>query len=686
MRWIPIAMVRIVAVFICGVLSSIWFPELITQQKTTVFLIVFTLSYFPSLWIFDKSSAIGVATGAIGLCAVFLAGYKSVHLRNESLRSKTLIGLKSPVHAYKVKLLSVAEEKGKFWRCTGRVVAAQTSTGWLVSDGKIFLLWPKQEKVTDLDYGDLLLVKGHPAVVAGPQNPHEFDYRQFLSWRNIFHQHHIRSGDWKVIQRSTDHGFLFFASRARAWTTGVIEKYVKGAREQAIVKAFVIGVTDGIDDELKQAYAAGGAMHVLAVSGLHVGILYGILLLFLRRLEKMPGGKWILAALSLVVLWSYAFITGLSPSVLRAVTMFSFMAIANPIRRSQNIYNTLAASAFVLLMYDPFLIMSVGFQLSYLAVLGIVALYRPLYNLLEPKWSWLDWMWQITCISMAAQLATVALTLFYFHQFPVYFLIANLFVIPVSTVILLGGMGLLVISSLDWLATWLGTALEAIVYGLNYLLFQVERLPYSVIDSIQLSVVHSMCLLAFIVGVFFLLSTKRFYWIVALTLVAIVFSLASWNRITRISRLTSFTVYRVAGQSALEWVSQSESYFMADSVLLINEERIRFQVAPSRVGNGTKRAQTASTNKGIGFFRFGGKSFLWINANDAVWPGVLTTNYLIIGRNAISPQLLQRINFDYLIFDSSNSLRYCERMEGEAKKLRKPCFSVLNHGAFTLKL
>src|SRR6185369_7936506 len=124
------------------------------------------------------------------------------------------------------------------------------------------------------------------------------------------------------------------------------------------------------------------------------------------------------------LLWGYAFLTGLSPSVLRAVTMFSFVAIAKPVGRRTNFYNTLAASAFCLLLYDPYLIMSVGFQLSYLAVLGIVYLQRPIYNLWEAKSWFADWAWQLSCVSIAAQIATFALGFLYFHQFPVYFLVA----------------------------------------------------------------------------------------------------------------------------------------------------------------------------------------------------------------------------------------------------------------------
>ncbi len=179
----------------------------------------------------------------------------------------------------------------------------------------------------------------------------------------------------------TDHAppsqIMNAASCVRRWAEGVIQAYVPGKQEQAIAIALVLGVTDGLDPELVQAYASTGTLHVLAVSGLHISILYVIVMGLLRPLRRLPlaYSRRVPVVLGVLILWGYAFITGLSPSVLRAVIMFSLMAIARLRRQPANIYNILWASAFLLLLYDPYNLVSVGFQLSYLAVLGIVALH-----------------------------------------------------------------------------------------------------------------------------------------------------------------------------------------------------------------------------------------------------------------------------------------------------------------------
>lgn len=147
----------------------------------------------------------------------------------------------------------------------------------------------------------------------------------------------------------------------------------------------------------------------------------------------------------LLCLWSYAFITSLSPSVMRAVTMFSFIAIANVMQRQTNIYNTLAASAFLLLILEPNMVFEVGFQLSYLAVLGIVSIYPIVYPLFVFKSKWTDTLWQLNCVSIAALIATFPLGIFYFHQFPNYFLVANILVLPLIPFIIYFGLSFLLL-------------------------------------------------------------------------------------------------------------------------------------------------------------------------------------------------------------------------------------------------
>ena len=692
MYWIPFAMVRIAAIFISGILICISFPGWISQNLATVFLTIFTLLYFLVQRVLGQSPSFKVISGTLGLVSILCAGYLNVLLKNESRQLDHIITVTEKIIAYQVKLITPAEEKEKSFKRIARVQSIQTESGWIPSSGKVNLYWPKTELVSNLDYGDVLLIKGQPRQLESAFNPYEFDFKHFLRYKNIYHQQFVRSGEWRLLKKSNDYGFLFYAHRARNWSVASIKRFVSSPREQAIVVALVLGVTDGLDNELQNAYAASGAMHVLAVSGLHVSIIYGILLLFLKPLGKSVAGRWCISIVSLLLLWSYAFITGLSPSVLRAVAMFSFVAIAKPVGRNTNIYNTLAASAFCLLLYDPYLIMSVGFQLSYLAVFGIVYMQRPLYQLWETKNAFVNWAWQLSCVSIAAQVATFALGFLYFHQFPIYFLLSNLFVIPGSFVVLVGGISLLIASPFAWIASWLGIALEWFVKMLNEGIFLVEDLPLSLINNIYISGVQCLLLFLIILGMLLLIRLRKFRFVLLTLFFTSLFSFLSWHHLVTDIDVPRWTVYRIQGHRVMEWTQNGSSLFLADSTLIQDKMKIKFHVNPSLLVHGIANFQSVSSlshqSNGMEFLRWNGNSFLFIKSKKFRLPDKIDVNYLIVSNNSLVSlkKIAGHVNYSSLILDSSNTNSYCERLEGEAAEMGKACFSVLKMGAFVLKL
>jgi competence protein ComEC len=687
MRWIPFVMVRVAAFFAAGVLVGIYFPWLVPVRGLTVFLTILSLVYLVLWFVLNRLPILRLTSGIIGLTLMTGFGYATVLVHDESRVPTSLCQLPPANQAYRVRIVAPVDTRPTSYRSTGEVEAVKTSQGWIPATGKVMLYWSLAARADTLRYGDRLLVAGSPDRVQGPRNPHEFDYRSFLARKNVFHQHFLQPGKWMVEKESTDRGPRYYATEARRWTLGVIERVVRGDREKAIVAAFVIGVTDGIDDDLRQAYAAGGAMHALAVSGMHVSIMYGALLLILKPLERRKGGPWTVAAISLVLLWMFGFITGLSPSVLRAVTMFSFVAIAKPLKRVSGIYNTLAASAFVLLLFDPWLILSAGFQLSYLAVLGIVQFYRPIYNLWEAPWAWTDWIWQITCVSIAAQVATLPVSLYYFHQFPVYFLLANVFVIPASTLILLGGLLMLLLSPLALVAGWLARILEGMIWLLNEGLFLVGELPGSVIFPIPCSLIQAIALGVLAIAVFNLLRSRRFGWVFVIAFAGSAISFEGWQ-----VRETSsvFTVYQISRHAAMEWRSGGAATVLMDSVLHGDRGKTDYHISPAHLAARIRLRTDRSlpSNGQAALYRFEGKYFLRIGTGGFHLPAPCSVDYLIIGNNAVRSleTLAGSLTFGYLVLDSSNTPGYSKRIVAEAARLGIECYSVPERGAFVLKL
>ncbi|WP_339607234.1 ComEC/Rec2 family competence protein [uncultured Roseivirga sp.] len=278
---------------------------------------------------------------------------------------------------------------------------------WQAASGYVNA-YVSKEVGANLQYGDILLVKGSPNLTEAPANPGEFNFKNYLVYNNIFHQQFIgESFQWLGHDLPWWQWPVATSIKIRNKCAELLKARISDPDARGVLLAITLGVKDELDTELQTSFSAAGAMHVLAVSGLHVGIIYGIILLIFKRLKLNTWKRrWWMAIISIVLLWCYAFITGLSPSVLRAVTMFSFVAIAKAKNTNSSIYNTLAASAFVLLCWNPYLIMSVGFQLSYLAVFGIVYLQPKFYNLFDIHNTWLDKVWAISCVSLAAQIAT----------------------------------------------------------------------------------------------------------------------------------------------------------------------------------------------------------------------------------------------------------------------------------------
>jgi competence protein ComEC len=263
---------------------------------------------------------------------------------------------------------------------TLRVSAVRIAGRWQTAVGGIRVSVPGVEGVAVPRYGEVWLVRGQPAPAKAPLNPGEFDYRRYLAYHQIYHQQFIHPDQYRQVTFLPPSYVRAVSLRAARVLDGVFRRYIPTKREYAMASALVLGLKDDIDQETKQAYANTGTTHIMAVSGLQVGLLFGLITWALQRLfGGAPGFRYWSAGVGLAVIWSYTLVTGCSASVLRAAVMFSFIIVARVSERQSRMYNTLAVAAFVLLCYDPYLLADVGFQLSFLAVLSIVYL-QPLIS------------------------------------------------------------------------------------------------------------------------------------------------------------------------------------------------------------------------------------------------------------------------------------------------------------------
>lgn len=335
--------------------------------------------------------------------------------------------------------------------------------------------------------GDLIFFGNQPVPHRNPPNPKQFDYGAYLRSQGILATVYLKEGCAFARGNGSFSGPTVFFETWRQRAIGLFAERGVSDRERGVIAALVLGKRDMVDAETRSAFTDAGAVHILAVSGLHVGIIYFFAAWIIGKVVRGRRLGWLRLAAALALLWLYAGIAGFSPSVLRAATMFSFIAAGREFGRFGNIFNMLAVSAFLLLMIDPFLIQSVGFMLSYLAVTGIVLIYPVLYPVwIAPHWV-LDKIWSLTVVSVSAQAATLPVTLCFFHQFPNYFLFANLAVIPLATVLLYAGLAAIVLSPLPFLSDLVFKVAEYTAFLLNESVSLFGKLPHPVSEGLYIT-------------------------------------------------------------------------------------------------------------------------------------------------------------------------------------------------------
>ncbi|OOG75251.1 ComEC/Rec2 family competence protein [Algoriphagus sp. A40] len=363
------------------------------------------------------------------------------------------------------------------------VIAIRDSVDWKASQGKILIYHKKREPLIP---GQLILVNGSPEKIPPPIFPDEFDYRGYLARKDIHFRQFIGE-KFRIIDSSAVESSKYWLENFRRKLVSIIEEKVPNYESQQIAAALLLGEKGNLDKEIQNAYAETGTMHILAVSGLHVGIIYAILVFPLKGIRLRSSQRKIYLLIVIFLIWIYAVLTGFSPSVIRAATMFSLFTLGQLRERKPSSFNILAFSAMLMIVLDPGVIFEVGFQLSYLAVAGILLLQPLILRWWLPPNQLFEYFWQMTAVSLAAQLATFPLSILYFHIFPTYFLIANLIIIPLSFLVMQVGIPLLALSWVPILGDGLGWLVSGLIWLQNWITLAIQLFPGGNLERLTIS-------------------------------------------------------------------------------------------------------------------------------------------------------------------------------------------------------
>lgn len=687
-RWVPYPFVRMVVFFIAGILWAIFKSPV---EKDTALIITASLAALYLLFrqVFVKRLFLryNLLCALTGFACIACLGYLTVKLHDDTTYEHHIVH-QDTFDAYQAVVRSPAVSTEKTNKYLAEVIAIHQEH-WQPATGKVYL-YVENAHSTVYQYGDRLMINGHPKLLPPPQNPGVFDYKQFLAFKNIHHQQYVKEGHINPISCQYDPGITGYIYKIRQWASEITGTYVLPEREAHIAQALTLGIKEGLTEEIKNAYAATGAMHILAVSGLHVGIIYGLILLIFGRLPfRGKSGRWLTAAISLCCLWLYAALTGFSPSVFRAVVMFSGIAIAKATDREVNIYNTLAASAFIMLLFDPFLIMSVGFQLSYIAVLGIVYIQPKVYGAIITKHYVLDKLWLITSVSVAAQLATSPISLFYFHQFPNYFLLSNPIAIPGAFLILTGGISLFAFSGIEPVAALIGNLLGQLIFIMNEAILWIERLPYSMTTGIYISPVQCWLLAGAVFLFFLFFQFKKMYYLLLFTVSLGLFSALRWDRLLANERTGKLTIYKINRHTAIEVIRNGTSVLSADPLLLRDTSKIGYNIEPNRLLSGVRNRRSVpleQKQETVICLDVGDKNMIVLDKplDRFELTDKLKTDYLVIakGYKGNFNRLFDFFDADLVILDGSLSYFYAHQLKSWFDKHSIDYYSVYHSGSF----
>ncbi|MCL2042186.1 MAG: ComEC family competence protein [Bacteroidales bacterium] len=697
MRWRRYPLIRLLFAFIAGIVLAVLLPDvrepawwmLLLPAGGCVAFVLYrnTTFQYRFEWLF----------GIMIFTLFLLFGWKrtddSTHFIDKHHFSQI-----PNVTAYSGYIEEEAAEKARSWKSVIQLQHVYSDDRWIPAHGKLLCYFSKDSTQTLPRSGEVILFYTPPDSIPPPLNPYAFDYRSYLQQRGIGHRVYLTPDRWTTVEGSAPFSLSRIALNVRGKLLNILENSPLTASEYGVVSAILLGYDDKLDPEQRMLYANAGAAHILCVSGMHVGVIFMIFSVLLSFLDKTKKGKLVRCVLLLLLTWSYALITGLAPAVSRAAIMLSFVIVAQASGRRNNTWNAIVGSALFLLIMKPLLLLDVGFQLSYSAVIAIVALQRPLYNLVQvPTWLG-NQVWSLITVSIAAQLGTAPFAIYYFHQFPTWFLLTNLIVIPFSTLVIYTGMAVLCFSSVAFLKTAFGWLLLWEVRALNMSIQWINDLPGSVISAINMTLFEAFLLTILIIAaaIFFLQKHKPALTIslICLLLLCINFTIERAEH----NHQKEFIVFEAGRSPAMGFVNGRNMVIVTDSAFSNNANSQSFVVNEYITRKGIKniRFETASNDcfydEKTGLYRINNAFFfnndkIFVIAQHPAHPTEtpLDCDYLII-RNSYYGEPSDYLSHfqcaNTVIVDGSNSKKMQQQWRHAQDSLASPVYFPAEQGAW----
>lgn len=686
-NWFKYPFIRLLMPFALGIWLSFSYLDLSEIEVNIVLIAV----VFLCIVLFVIASAVKDykyrwVFGVILNLHLILIGVAIVHIRNDDLDEDSDVWV--------VRLMECPTEKEK----SVKVIADMQS-----DQGLVMVYFEKNERSLSLKYGDVVVFHEPPKLVEPPMNPEQFDYQNYLFRKGILRQVYLKNDSWEKLEENRANPVYALSYQLRDYLLATMQKLGVTGDEYAVAAAILLGYDDTLPAELRQKYVAAGSMHILCVSGMHVGVVFMVFSYLLGFLDKRkPWHNILKQSLLLFLIWCYALLAGLAPSILRSTIMLSFVIVGDMIKRNGVLLNSLAASAFLLLCIDPANLFNVGFLLSYCAVIGIVTLQKPIYNLIYVKSKLLDKIWELTSVTLAAQLATAPFSIYYFHQFPTYFWLSNLFMGPISSVVIIGGMVMLLVSFIPYINIGVAFCVKWMIFAMNNVVSCVESMPLSIIKGLYINSLEFACLIVSLLLLLIVIEHKKKVLLFSMLSILLIFSVSQFTRAVMQRDQMSFTVYSMNRNTVVDFVCGNEHVSLCDTMVFNDPSIATFSIENNLIkegvySNGVSLSiddmlfENSYIRKNKNLLSFGGKIIAFFDKNSTFGVKLPFRPYLdyfiIYGRNNVDLEmLLNSYVIDLLVIDSSVPDYLRKKIIEKADEIGQKYYDVKNARAFVLQM
>ena len=606
-----------------------------------------------------KRNALGWINGLlIHLFLIAIGGALSFtkNISNRSAWVGNYINKETPVIVTLQENISIKE---KSYKALATFNAVYDNRVWQPVEGDVLLYFKKDSSKPNVHYGSQIILLKKVTSIVNAGNPGAFNYERYCSFQDIHYQAFLSDNDFTILPTEQTSWFANVLINIRTSVLEILKKNIKSQDELSIAEALLIGYRDELYRELVRAYSNTGVVHIIAISGLHLGMIYGLLLFLFKPFNRYKFSKIVKPIIIIFILWMFSFIAGTAPSILRSAIMFTCIVIADSLGKRSNIYNGLAISAIIILIINPFSLWDVGFQLSYSAVLSIV-----FFSPYVKKWFYfknklLKGFWELNVITLSAQVLTLPIMLYHFHQFPNLFLFANIFAVPFSGLILYAELLLLIFSL--WLnaASFIGKGIEWSIAVLNKFILNIDALPFAVWESIQISILQAIILFVSIIGFsYWLIEKKSKAMLIGLLFLMCFIGFRSIDLINR-NHQQKIIVYNVPKHTAIDLVDGRKLFFIGDSILKEDGFLRNFHIKPSRILHRTTESDAVSNITYFNNFILTRNKSIAVVDSPVFYAGEkIKVDAVIITKNprVYIDKLYQAFDCKQYIFDASNSM------------------------------